>query len=135
MPVWGAGMERNLFRYIWRNSWRDQSAILVVVAISYVFYFISLDLPKQIVNQAIQGEAFEGGRTTAPFMDFSIGPIEWLGLPQVTLFEGFQLGPQNEPAPFDDSIDCRPDVLRIVARLERKEVNLLHRAGGSTYWL
>jgi putative ABC transport system ATP-binding protein len=91
MPVWGAGMERNLFRYIWRNSWRDQSVILVVVAISYVFYFISLDLPKQIVNRAIQGEAFEGGRTTAAFMDFSIGPIEWLGLPQVTLFEGFQL--------------------------------------------
>jgi putative ABC transport system ATP-binding protein len=91
MPVWGAGMEHNLFRYIWRNSWRDQSAILVVVAISYVFYFISLDLPKQIVNRAIQGEAFEGGRTTAPFMDFSIGPIGWLGLPRVTLFEGFQL--------------------------------------------
>ena len=91
MPVWGAGMEHNLFRYIWRNSWRDQSAILVVVAISYVFYFVSLDLPKQIVNRAIQGEAFEGGRTTAPFLEFSIGPIDWLGLPHVTLFEGFQL--------------------------------------------
>jgi putative ABC transport system ATP-binding protein len=84
-------MEHNLFRYIWRNSWRDQSVILVVVLISYVFYFISLDLPKQIVNQAIQGEAFEGGRMTAPFMDLSVGPIEWLGLPELTLFQGFDL--------------------------------------------
>ena len=67
-------MEHNLFRYIWRNSWRDQSLILVVVAISHVFYFVSLDLPKQIVNQAIQGEAFEGGRTTAPFLDLSDRP-------------------------------------------------------------
>ena len=48
-------MELNLFRYIWRNSWRDQSIILVVVAIAQVFYFVSLDLPKQIVNRAIQG--------------------------------------------------------------------------------
>ena len=33
MPVWGAGMERDLFRYIWRNSWRDQLPVLVVVAL------------------------------------------------------------------------------------------------------
>ncbi len=46
-------MEHSLFRYIWRNSWRDQSIILVIVVIAQVFYFISLDLPKQIVNQAI----------------------------------------------------------------------------------
>ncbi|HET6622210.1 MAG TPA: ABC transporter transmembrane domain-containing protein [Dongiaceae bacterium] len=84
-------MERNLFRYIWRNSWRDQSVILVVVAISYVFYFASLNLPKTIVNQAIQGEAFEGGRTTASFLDLTIGPIGWLDFPEVTLFQGFQL--------------------------------------------
>ncbi len=91
MPVWGAGMEHNLFRYIWRNSWRDQSVILVVVAISYVFYFISLDLPKQIVNQAIQGGAFKDGQTTASFLDLSIGPIDWLGLPEITLFHGIDL--------------------------------------------
>src|SRR5881409_1297232 len=88
-------MEHNLFRYIWRNSWRDQSLILVVVAISYIFLFVSLDLPKQIVNRAIQGQAFEGGATTAPFMKFSIGPIDWLGIPEIHLFSGFQL--EQEP--------------------------------------
>jgi putative ABC transport system ATP-binding protein len=84
-------MEHNLFRYIWRNSWRDQVPILVVVALSYVFYFVSLDLPKQIVNRAIQGEAFKGGQTTAPFLHLAIGPVDWLGLPEVTLFHGFDL--------------------------------------------
>lgn len=91
MPVWGAGMEQNLFRYIWRNSWRDQTAILVIVAVSYIFYFISLDLPKQIVNEAIQGEAFAAGNTTAKFLHLSIGPIEAIGLPELTLFPGFDL--------------------------------------------
>ncbi len=83
-------MEHSLFRYIWRNSWRDQSLILVIVVIAQVFYFISLDLPKQIVNQAIQGEAFDGVRT-APFLNLTIGPYDFLGMPEVTLFEGFEL--------------------------------------------
>ena len=91
MPVWGAGMDQNLFRYIWRNSWRDQSIILVIVVIAQVFYFVSLDLPKQIVNQAIQGEAFESDAMTAPFLHFSIGPYDWLGMPELTLFPGFEL--------------------------------------------
>ncbi|WP_162917196.1 ABC transporter ATP-binding protein/permease [Dongia deserti] len=84
-------MEHNLFRYIWRNSWRDQSVILAIVAVSYIFYFISLDLPKQIVNKAIQGEAFAAGNTTAKFLDLSIGPIESIGLPELTLLPGFDL--------------------------------------------
>src|SRR5574338_41340 len=91
MPVRDRGMERNLFRYIWRNSWRDQSVILAIVVVSYLFYFVSLNLPKTIVNQAIQGEAFEGGRTTASFLHLTIGPVGWLDLPEVTLFQGFQL--------------------------------------------
>lgn len=84
-------MEHSLFRYIWRNSWRDQSVILAIVVISQVFLFISLDLPKQIVNQAIQGEAFEGGVQTARFLEIVVGPFESLGLPQMTLSPGFEL--------------------------------------------
>src|SRR5690348_2947015 len=84
-------MEYNLFRYIWRHSWRDQVLILAVVVASYVFLFVSLDLPKQIVNQAIQGEAFENGVKTAPFLNLTIGPYDWLGMPEVTLFSGFEL--------------------------------------------
>ena len=83
-------MEHSLFRYIWRNSWRDQSLILIIVVIAQVFYFISLDLPKQIVNQAIQGEAFDGVRT-ARFMNVTIGPYESIGMPEVTIFPGIEL--------------------------------------------
>ncbi|HWA50650.1 MAG TPA: hypothetical protein VG742_20445, partial [Dongiaceae bacterium] len=79
-----------MFRYIWRNSWRDQSLILIIVVIAQVFYFISLDLPKQIVNQAIQGEAFDGVRT-APFLNITIGPFDVIGMPEITLFSGFEL--------------------------------------------
>ncbi|HEX6119690.1 MAG TPA: hypothetical protein VFZ03_09595, partial [Dongiaceae bacterium] len=84
-------MEQNLFRYIWRNSWRDQSLILVIVVIAQVFYFVSLDLPKQIVNRAIQGEAFENGATSATFLHFSFGPYPSVGIPELTLFPGFHL--------------------------------------------
>ena len=83
-------MERNLFKYIWRNSWRDQLIILGVVAIAQVFYFVSLDLPKQIVNNAIQGEAFVEGMSTT-FMVFSFGPIDWLGIPEIPIFSGIEL--------------------------------------------
>jgi len=84
-------MEQSLFRYIWRNSWRDQSIILVIVVVAQVFYFISLDLPKQIVNQAIQGEAFDGGAYTTKFLNVTVGPYDFLGMPEVTLFPGFDL--------------------------------------------
>src|SRR3954464_14216451 len=63
-------MERNLFKYIWRHSWRDQVYILVIVAMLQVFYFISLDLPKRIVNDGIRGDAFKNGAVrldTLPF--------------------------------------------------------------------
>ncbi len=52
-------MEPRLFKYIWRHSWRDQLPILVVVVLAQVMYLVSLDLPKRIVNDAIQGNAFQ----------------------------------------------------------------------------
>jgi putative ABC transport system ATP-binding protein len=110
-------MERNLFKYIWRHSWRDQVYILVIVLLLQVFYFVSLDLPKRIVNDGIRGEAFketsveipshlhysygpavhpemmrpEGKVNTIPFMELSFGPYKSLGIPKVTLFSGVLL--------------------------------------------
>ncbi len=52
-------MEPNLFKYIWRHSKRDQRVILVIVVVSLLVYFVSLDLPKRIINDAIQGNAFQ----------------------------------------------------------------------------
>jgi putative ABC transport system ATP-binding protein len=85
-------MERNLFKYIWRHSWRDQAYILVIVALLQVFYFISLDLPKRIVNDGIRGDAFKKADVnTLPFMHFSVGPYPSIGMPEVTVFSGIPL--------------------------------------------
>ncbi len=83
-------MERSLFRYIWQHSRRDQIIIMMVVLVSFPFYFISLDLPKQIVNEAIQGRAFTEGRTTALFLQLSVPLPTSLG-GTVRVFEGVQL--------------------------------------------
>ncbi|HWU01047.1 MAG TPA: ABC transporter transmembrane domain-containing protein [Terriglobales bacterium] len=89
-------MDRRLFTYIWRNSWREQLLILAVVLISKVFYFISLDLPKQIVNDGIRGDIFKKTDTNVqPFLHLSVGPYHWIGLPKITLLDGFQLDQLN----------------------------------------
>src|SRR5262245_17149235 len=64
-------MESNLFKYIWRHSWREQLVILAVVLVSQVFYFLSLDLPKTIVNEPIQGKGFEMPDATARYFVIS----------------------------------------------------------------
>jgi putative ABC transport system ATP-binding protein len=109
-------MERNLFKYIWRHSWRDQVYILLIVALLQVFYFISLDLPKRIVNDGIRGDAFRqvtdmappfmhysfgptirpesmrsGKVETVPFMRIAVGPYPSLHIPKLTLFPGVGL--------------------------------------------
>ena len=48
-------METSLYRYIWKHSKRQQIIILIVTVCSFPLLYYSLDLPKQIVNQALQG--------------------------------------------------------------------------------
>ena len=55
-------MEKNLFRYIWKHSRREQLIVIAFVAAALPFYFASLSLPRYIVN-AIQNAVavmFEG---------------------------------------------------------------------------
>src|SRR5918993_2774890 len=91
MLAWTA-MDKSLFRYIWQHSRRDQLIVCAVVVASLPFYFASLDLPRQIVNEAIQGKAFENGRATAPFLPLGFSAPDWLGGGSVQLFEGFEVG-------------------------------------------
>src|SRR5919107_5139878 len=84
-------MDPNLFRYIWRHSRRDQLIIFAVVLGSLPFYFASLDLPRRIVNEAIQGRAFEKGQATARFLALSFELPQWLGGFRFTGFEGFDV--------------------------------------------
>ena len=56
-------MERSLFRFIIRHSKREQLMILPLVIASMLIYFSMLDLPKAIINEAIQGKRFPTDET------------------------------------------------------------------------
>lgn len=81
-------MDKSVFRFIWRYSKRDQLRIVAIVLLSLPFYFLSLDLPKTIVNEAIQGEGFTEGATRTSFS--LITPEGWWG-ESITLFGGIEL--------------------------------------------
>lgn len=85
-------MNKSLFRYIWRHSKRDQLIIFAVVLASLPLYYVSLDLPRKIVNEAIQGRAFENGQMTASFLNLSLSWPKWLGGGSSEFFSGFQVG-------------------------------------------
>jgi len=51
-------MEKSLFRYVWRHTKREQFGILIIIVLAQIFYFLSLNIPKTIVNEAIQGRSF-----------------------------------------------------------------------------
>jgi putative ABC transport system ATP-binding protein len=83
-------MERNLFRYIIRYSKRDQILIVPLVLASMVVYFLSLDLPKTIINAPIQGRGFPDPDSTVHFLRivFHLPPLlggDW------RIFDGFML--------------------------------------------
>ena len=46
-------MDRTLFAFIWRYSKRDQLILLALTVLSFPFLYISLELPKKIINDAI----------------------------------------------------------------------------------
>lgn len=62
-------MERSLYSYIWRYSAPRQIVILCITLMSFPILYVSLELPKQIVNDAIGAN---------PQTDF---PKDWLGMP------------------------------------------------------
>ncbi len=51
-------MEKTVFRFIMRYSWKQQLLLLVMTLLSFPFLYASLDLPKTIVNKAIEGTGF-----------------------------------------------------------------------------
>ncbi|MGI9524630.1 MAG: ABC transporter transmembrane domain-containing protein [Hyphomicrobiaceae bacterium] len=83
-------MNPNLFKYIWQNSRKDQLAIMVLIAATLPFYWLSLEVPKRIVNEALQGEAFTEGRITASLFSINFELPDFLGGYQLNLFDGFE---------------------------------------------
>nr|WP_316655436.1 ABC transporter transmembrane domain-containing protein [uncultured Gellertiella sp.] len=81
-------MENKLSRYIWTHTRRQQLYILLVVALSMVPYFLSFDLPKQIVNGPIQGKGFGSSDATQIFFPIAFD-IPYYG--RLKLFDGVPL--------------------------------------------
>ncbi len=71
-------MDRSLFRFILRYSRRDQLLIVPLVVGSMVVYYLSLDLPKTIINQAIQGASFPDADSVRRFLGLELTRIPYL---------------------------------------------------------
>lgn len=51
-------MEPSIFRFVLRFSRKEQILLLLMTCASFPFLYVSLDLPKTIINQAIGGKGF-----------------------------------------------------------------------------
>ena len=51
-------MQPTIFSFVWRYSKRQQIMLLMLTALSFPFLYLSLDLPKTIINEAIGGTEF-----------------------------------------------------------------------------
>src|SRR5215212_3079064 len=71
-------MDRSLFGFIIRYSKRDQLLIVPLVVATMVVYYLSLDLPKTIINQAIQGTSFPSPDSLKRFLGFELQRIPYL---------------------------------------------------------
>lgn len=84
-------MSVNFFRYVWMHSRREQLFVLFLVVISLPFYWWSLDVPKRIVNEGIQGSVFENGVTEARLFQYTLSLPDWLGGGSYVLTDGLML--------------------------------------------
>ena len=51
-------MESTIFRFIVKHSKREQVQLLLLTLVAFPFLYMSLDLPKTIINEAIGGSDF-----------------------------------------------------------------------------
>jgi len=71
-------MERSLFGFILRYSKRDQLLIVPLVLATMLVYYLTLDLPKTIINKAIQGGSFPQADSRATFLGLPLDRIDYL---------------------------------------------------------
>lgn len=85
---------QSLYGYIWQHSRRDQIIILLIALSAQPVYFLTLTLPKLIINGPIQGGGFEQPEATKDFLRLSFEMPDFL--PSMlsgtwTLIEGIPL--------------------------------------------
>ena len=67
-------MEKTIFAFIRRYSWKQQLLLLAITALSLPPLYASLDLPKTIVNKAINGDQFP-----VKIYGMELAQLEYLG--------------------------------------------------------
>ena len=76
MPAdWNEAIERTLFTFIWKYSKRDQLVLLAVTTCLFPLLYLTLELPKRIINDAIGA-----GSSPVQFMGYSIDQIMFLSI-------------------------------------------------------
>jgi putative ABC transport system ATP-binding protein len=68
-------LEPSIYRFVLRYSLPEQLYLVVVTLLSFPFLYLSLDLPKQIINEAIGGKHFPQS-----VFGFELGQIPYLVL-------------------------------------------------------
>ena len=70
-------METSIYRFILRYSKREQVVLLILTGLSFPFLYYSLDLPKRIINEALDPK--EGAAAfPVSWLGFELGQIEYL---------------------------------------------------------
>ena len=80
-------MESSIFRFVLKFSLREQAFLLALTVVSYPFFFLSLDLPKTIINEAIDTDT---SAFPVDVLGYELGQIEYL-LMLCTAFLGLVL--------------------------------------------
>ena len=74
-------MEKSIFKYILRFSSRQQIMLTLMAVLSFPVLYIFYELPKQIINGAIQGDPESFPQKAELFglnLGFSVDHIQWL---------------------------------------------------------
>ncbi|MFW6076279.1 MAG: ABC transporter transmembrane domain-containing protein [Hyphomicrobiales bacterium] len=84
-------MPPSVFSFAWKFTRAQQIWILAVVLLSMPTYFMSLELPKLIVNGPIQGEGFEQPGATDTFLRIEPSVPTWISeTGRLEIFSGFE---------------------------------------------
>ena len=67
------GMEKTIYGFVFRHSLPQQLFLLALTVASFPVLYVSLELPKQIINDAIGGEGFPRS-----LLGLELGQIEYL---------------------------------------------------------
>ncbi len=56
VAAFGELMEKSIYKYVLTHTYRDQIYLLILTLVNLPFIYISLEIPKMIVNEAIGGQ-------------------------------------------------------------------------------